>query len=61
MSIDNTERTNEPSTEPTPETIVLSVRGVSKRYVPIPTVAAARSPAIAALIEAAAAVIHGER
>jgi hypothetical protein len=34
--------------------------GVSKRYVPIPTVAVARSPAIADLIEAAAAVIRGE-
>ena len=35
MSIDNPERTNEPVAEPTPETIVLSVRGVSKRYGPV--------------------------
>ena len=35
MSIDNPERTNEPATQPPPETIVLSVRGVSKRYGPV--------------------------
>jgi ribose transport system ATP-binding protein len=34
MSIDNTERTNETATQPT-ETIVLSVRAVSKRYGPV--------------------------
>ena len=34
MSIDNTERTNEPATEPSPDSIVLSIRGVSKRYGP---------------------------
>ena len=35
MSIDNTERTNEAPTQPTPDTIVLSVHGVSKRYGPV--------------------------
>ena len=35
MSIDNPERTDEPAAQPAPETIVLSVRGVSKRYGPV--------------------------
>ena len=35
MSIDNPERTDEPAAQPTPDTIVLSVRGVSKRYGPV--------------------------
>ena len=35
MSVDNTERTNETSTEPLPDTVVLAVRGISKRYGPV--------------------------
>ena len=35
MSVDNTERTDQPSTEPSPGSVVLSVRGVSKRYGPV--------------------------
>jgi len=35
MSVDDTERTNRPATEPSPESIVLSIRGVSKRYGPV--------------------------
>jgi ribose transport system ATP-binding protein len=35
MTIDDPERTNEPAAQPTPETIVLSVHGVSKRYGPV--------------------------
>ena len=35
MSVDNTERTNEPWTEMLPGSVVLSVRGISKRYGPV--------------------------